>query len=84
MVLARAILMNPSVLLLDEPTSSLDDDTANKVMERLSEFVQVNTITLIKNTHSQSIAVKYAHTIIEMTFGHNPEVKEAHKVGRNR
>jgi ATP-binding cassette, subfamily B, bacterial HlyB/CyaB len=45
--MARSLLTNPDVLVLDEPTSSLDEDTARRVMRTLSELSVTKTILII-------------------------------------
>jgi len=48
--LARAIASTPNVLLLDEPTTGIDQGTENKIIERLVAFAA--TRTLVVATHS--------------------------------
>ncbi len=48
--LARAIACTPNVLLLDEPTTGIDQGTENKIIERLVAFAA--TRTLVVATHS--------------------------------
>ena len=50
---ARALLNNPSIILADEPTSSLDDENAKKVMQLIME--QCKNACLILVTHDQRI-----------------------------
>ena len=52
--IARGLLRPGSILLLDEPTSSLDEETERKLLERLSRQVQDKTLILI--THRETIA----------------------------
>ena len=51
--LARSLLHNPNILLLDEPTSSMDQGTEKKVIESLSEFASGKTILIV--THRNPI-----------------------------
>lgn len=52
--IARGLLRPGGVLLLDEPTSSLDNETERTLLQRLSERVQGKTLILI--THRETIA----------------------------
>jgi putative ABC transport system ATP-binding protein len=64
---ARALVMNPSILLADEPTGNLDTATGEEIMrlfERLHE--QGNTIILV--THEKDIA-DHAHRTIHIRDG---------------
>jgi lipoprotein-releasing system ATP-binding protein len=56
--IARALANNPSILLADEPTGNLDEDTADKVMSRLIETVHNNGFGAIIATHNMDLASK--------------------------
>jgi len=56
--LVRALANNPSVLLADEPTGSLDSKNAKKMAELLLEMNEVYGITIILATHSNDLAKK--------------------------
>jgi ATP-binding cassette subfamily C protein LapB len=51
--LARAILHEPNVLILDEPTSSMDTMTENSVLERLKFWLKNRTLIVV--THRNSL-----------------------------
>jgi ABC-type lipoprotein export system ATPase subunit len=53
--IARALVRDPAVILADEPTGSLDSDTANEVLDLLMGTVGTKR-TLIVVTHDQKIA----------------------------
>jgi lipoprotein-releasing system ATP-binding protein len=56
--LVRALANNPSILLADEPTGSLDSKNAEKMGELLCEMNKVYGITIIVATHSIDLATK--------------------------
>ncbi|KGR90129.1 hypothetical protein CD30_13335 [Ureibacillus massiliensis 4400831 = CIP 108448 = CCUG 49529] len=49
--IARALINDPSVLLLDEPTSSLNQDLAQDIMNFIVEFAKKNNKTIVLVTH---------------------------------
>lgn len=65
-VLARAIATVPNVLLLDEPTTGIDQATENKIIERLLAFVAGRT--LVVATHSP-VLLKQMDRIIVINDG---------------
>lgn len=62
--LVRALVNNPSILLADEPTGSLDAKNAEILGELLTEMNRESGITLILATHSEKLAKKMANTMI--------------------
>ena len=56
--LARAFVVQPAVLLADEPTGSLDFDTGDKVMALMFELNREQGTTLVLVTHDTSIATR--------------------------
>lgn len=53
--IARALINNPSVILADEPTSSLDDENAMIVARLLSELAEEYRSSLVIVTHDQRL-----------------------------
>lgn len=62
--ICRAFLRKPKILLLDEPTSSLDFNNENKVLELIKEVNDIYKITVIMVSHSRN-AISICDKIIE-------------------
>ena len=58
---ARALLRKPAIVLADEPTGSLDRDTANIVADLLSSMCRSVNATLVVTTHDPSFARRLDH-----------------------
>jgi len=52
----RALINNPSILLADEPTGSLDHENSSQLFDMLIEFSRTDEVTLVVVTHSQELA----------------------------
>jgi len=76
LALARVMLMEPRVWLLDEPSSALDKDTEDEVMKKIMDFGKRNGSTIIFVTHSIPMAEKYAEEIIEIENGEIVSIKQ--------
>ncbi len=60
---ARALMMEPEVLMADEPTGNLDTETGRKIEDVLLEMNQKRNITLIVVTHNQGLAQRMSRSI---------------------
>ncbi|WP_319203960.1 ABC transporter ATP-binding protein [uncultured Ilyobacter sp.] len=67
--LGRVMLMDPKILLLDEPSSALDEKTERNIIKEVTDYVKTKNKTLIMVTHSKEIARDHADEIIEMAQG---------------
>ncbi|HTR95191.1 MAG TPA: ABC transporter ATP-binding protein [Trebonia sp.] len=54
--IARALVKEPKVLLADEPTGNLDEDTRDEIIALLEKLWQDNGLTMIMVTHDSTIA----------------------------
>lgn len=72
--IAKALYSNPSVILADEPTASLDTDKAFEVMELLKNETKSKNTTTIVVTHDSRL-IGYCDRVFEMTDG-KLELKE--------
>lgn len=75
LALARALLLQPKVLLLDEPTSGLDMVSETDIMLKLCQYAKEHHISLIMITHSHEV-VRHVDMIIELEAGQIKKVKE--------
>jgi phosphonate transport system ATP-binding protein len=67
--IARAVVQQPKILLVDEPTSSLDPETSNTVMRLLTEIAAEREIPVLINIHEVDLAVEHADRIVGLHDG---------------
>ena len=75
--LARALVRDPSVLLLDEPLSHMDQRVRTIIRARIRRIHDEMSATTIYVTHDQEEAVALADKIIVMNFGEIQQVAAA-------
>ncbi len=68
--IARAVMQGPSLLLADEPTSSLDPKTSVEIMSLLVQVGQERGIPVVVNMHDVDLAKRFAQRIVGMSGGH--------------
>jgi glutamate transport system ATP-binding protein len=66
--IARALAMEPKVLLFDEPTSALDPEMVNEVLETMRELAATG-MTMVVVTHEMGFARSAANRVIFMDAG---------------
>ena len=67
--IARALVQRPEILLVDEPTSSLDPRTSDMVMSLLTGLAAEDGIPALVNIHDVSLARAFAGRIIGLASG---------------
>ena len=65
---ARSLVNEPYIVWADEPTGSLDSETANEVMELLTNLNRNNGLTILLVTHNREVA-ELSNRIIHMKDG---------------
>ncbi len=69
LVIAAGLVMRPSVLVLDEPTSQLDPIGAQEVFSVLRDLNQDLGMTIVISTHKSEHAARYADRIVVLDQG---------------
>ena len=67
--IARALIQNPDILLVDEPTASLDPKTSRQIMRLITELCEENQLAAIINIHDVALVQMYAERIVGLREG---------------
>jgi ABC-2 type transport system ATP-binding protein len=67
--LAKALLNQPELLLLDEPTASLDPDTADWVRSKLELYTKAHRATIVLASHNMAEVERLADRVIMLEKG---------------
>lgn len=67
--IARALMQAPDLLLVDEPTASLDPKTSRQIMRLLVELVQERGTPALVNIHDVALAQSFSDRIIGLKAG---------------
>lgn len=77
--IARAIALNPELILFDEPTSALDPELVGEVLTIMKEIAEEGT-TMLVVTHEMSFAKDVAKKVVFMDGGHIVETGTPHEI----
>ena len=67
--IARALIQNPDILLVDEPTASLDPKTSRQIMRLITELCEENQLGAIINIHDVALAQMFSERIVGLREG---------------
>lgn len=67
--IARALMQRPDLLLVDEPTASLDPKTSRQIMRLLVELARENNTPALVNIHDVALAQTFSDRIIGLADG---------------
>ena len=80
--IARALAMDPKVIILDEPTSALDVSIQKQIIELLLDLQQKMQLSYILITHNLGVVAEMAHQVLVMQHGKLIEYGDAQSVLR--
>jgi len=67
--ICRALAQNPELLLVDEPTASLDPKTSRQIMRLICELCKERKLSAIVNIHDVMLAQMFAERIVGLKLG---------------
>lgn len=67
--IARALIQDPDILLVDEPTASLDPKTSRQIMRLIQELCVERGLTAVINIHDVPLAKMFAERVVGLQAG---------------
>jgi phosphonate transport system ATP-binding protein len=67
--IARALIQNPKLLLVDEPTSSLDPKISREVMGMIKKMSEEENVPVLCNIHDVALALEFSNKVIGIQDG---------------
>ena len=69
LIIARALIHDPEILLLDEPTTGLDPSVRQEIWDKLEDLRNTQNLTILLSTHYMDEAEKLCQRLIIMAYG---------------
>jgi phosphonate transport system ATP-binding protein len=67
--IARALMQEPALLLVDEPTASLDPKTSRQIMRLITELARERGVAAIINIHDVALAKRFVPRVVGLREG---------------
>ncbi len=67
--IARALMQNPRLLLVDEPTASLDPKTSRQIMRLICELSREQNLATLVNIHDVALAQQFVDRVVGLEAG---------------
>ena len=67
--IARALIQDPDLLLVDEPTASLDPKTSRQIMRLIRELCEERELAAVINIHDVLLAQMFAERVVGLRLG---------------
>ena len=80
-VIARALLNNPAVILADEPTGNLDPETGTNIVQLLYDICHQHNTTVLMSTHNLQLLEQFPGRVLKVEDGRVCEVTSSTESG---
>ena len=67
--ICRALIQDPELLLVDEPTASLDPKTSRQIMRLIKELCEERGLAAIINIHDVALAQMFSERVVGLKLG---------------